>query len=217
MVRGTRSICYWRICRIRAVKCPGFTELAVGAWAGEEAGRSCSPCRHVLQTSSVHSFAFAVCSACRAGGFLWKLLGSLWKRVRNSHFLQGNNLGSRGQECSYWEEHGQFESTNSQKPLWNIFFTLQSNSHLMCCHNMAVAVLFQHKVSSLFAVFEQSVHPSFSFSPNVSLFSYKVKLSNLKVSKCVDSSNTSNIYLSKITFLPIRLPRKGVWAEPDLV
>lgn len=106
---------------------------------------------------------------------------------------------------------------DSQKPLWNIFFTLQSNSHLMCCHNTAVAVLFQHKVSSLFAVFEQSVHPSFSFSPNVSLFSYEVKLSNLKVSKCVDSSNTSDIYLSKITFLPIRLPRKGVWAEPDLV
>lgn len=61
----------------------------------------------------------------------------------------------------------------------------------MCCHNMAVAVLFQHELSSLFAVFEQGVHPSFSFSPNVSLFSYKVELGNLKVSKYVDSSNTS--------------------------
>lgn len=35
---------------------------------------------------------------------------------------------------------------DSQKPLWNIFFTLQSNSHLMCCHNMAVAVLFQTQI-----------------------------------------------------------------------
>lgn len=67
--------------------CPGFTELAVGVWAGEEAGRSCSPHKHVLQTSSLHSFAFAVSSACRGRGFLWKLLGSLWKRIRNSHFL----------------------------------------------------------------------------------------------------------------------------------
>lgn len=44
---------------------------------------------------------------------------------------------------------------------------------------MAVAVLFQHDLPSLFAVFEQGVHSSFSFSPNVSLFSYKVTLGNL--------------------------------------
>ena len=90
----------------------------------------------------------------------------------------------------------------------------------MHCHNIAVAVLFdrEHQPSSRFAIFEQHRFSCFHFifTECLGLFSYKVQLDNLKVSKCVDTSSRSMFPNWKYHFsCQIPQERSTGWVRPS--